>query len=73
MAAHTQAGIRTSDNRFAQELEYLYKRLATVDNLIRTLEDYARVRLEPAHPAVQEKQPDRAALENAGQGRLRTA
>ena len=72
MAAHTQAGIRTSDNRFAQEFEYLYKRLATVDNLIRTLEDYARVRLEPV-PAVQDKQPDRAGLENAGQGRLRTA
>jgi hypothetical protein len=55
MALKRPAGSSASDNRFAEELDYLYKRLHTVDNLIRTLEDYDRIRPKPAHLRIQEK------------------
>jgi hypothetical protein len=43
-----RAGTIVSDKRFGEELEYLYKRLATVNNLIRTLEEYDQNRPRPA-------------------------
>ena len=55
MALKRPAGSVTLDNRFAEELEYLYKRLYTVDNLIRTLEAYDRQRPKPAHLTIREK------------------
>jgi len=39
---------------YNQELDYLYRRLATVNNLIRSLEEYERHRPKPA-PLAQEK------------------
>lgn len=55
MALKRPAGSVTSENRFAEELDYLYKRLYTVDNLIRTLEEYDRQRPKPAHLTIREK------------------
>ena len=49
------AGSVASDNRFAEELDYLYKRLYTVDNLIRTLEEYDRQRPKHAQLTIREK------------------
>ena len=43
-----RAGTAVPDKRFGEELEYLYKRLATVNNLIRTLEEYDQIRPRPA-------------------------
>jgi hypothetical protein len=55
MPSKRPAGSTAADNRFAEELEYLYKRLYTVNNLIRTLEEYDRHRPKPAHLTIQEK------------------
>jgi hypothetical protein len=51
----TQAGASASDNRFAEELEYLYQRLTTVNNLIRTLEEYDLHRPKPARLPIRER------------------
>jgi len=48
MSMKPQAGNPTIDKRFADELNYLYQRLSTVNNLIRTLEEYDQVRPKPA-------------------------
>ena len=44
MPLDNPAGSSEPEQEFEQELEYLYKRLSTVDNLIRTLEDYEQYR-----------------------------
>jgi hypothetical protein len=54
MPAKTPTGT-SSNNRFAEELAYLYQRLSTVDNLIRTLEEYDRLRPRPAQLPIHEK------------------
>jgi len=55
MASKRSTGSSPSENPFAKELEYLYHRLYTVNNLIRTLEDYDRIRPKPAKFTIQEK------------------
>ena len=55
MPLKIQAGSVAADHRFAEELEYLYKRLQSVNNLIRTLEEYDRQRPKPARFPITEK------------------
>jgi hypothetical protein len=55
MTLKISAGTTSSDNRFAEELTYLYKRLSTVNDLIRTLEQYDRLRPKPAELPIREK------------------
>jgi hypothetical protein len=55
MPSKMPTGTSASDNRFAEELAYLYKRLSTVTNLIRTLEEYDRLRPRPAQVSMHEK------------------
>lgn len=42
--AKNQLGSSPQETRFTEELSYLYKRLETVENLIRTIENYDRLR-----------------------------
>ena len=55
MAQKRRAGSTVTDNRFSEELKYLYKRLATVDNLIRTLEQYDSLRPKLTRLPIEEK------------------
>jgi len=55
MPSKMPTGTSASDNRFAEELAYLYKRLSTVTNLIRSLEEYDRLRPRPAQVPMHEK------------------
>ena len=40
-----------TDEDFQEELEYLYQRLSAVNNLIRSLEQYDKLRPKPAEVA----------------------
>lgn len=44
MPLNLQASCGENDEALQQELEYLYKRLSTIDNLIYSLEQYDRYR-----------------------------
>jgi hypothetical protein len=55
MPSKMPTGTSASDHRFAEELAYLYKRLSTVNSLIRTLEEYDRLRPRPAELPIREK------------------
>ena len=48
MSPNNPAQIAVPTRDFHQELEYLYRRLSTVNNLIRLLEEYNRFRPQPA-------------------------
>src|SRR3954454_18090663 len=47
MTAKIQAGYTKPGNGYEREIKYLYQRLATVNNLIRRLEEYDMARPRP--------------------------
>ena len=56
MLSNLQAGCSEENDSKKQELEFLYKRLATIDNLIHSLEQYDQYRKASA-PLGTEKTP----------------
>jgi hypothetical protein len=49
------AHLEPAEGKYAQELQYLYRRLHSVENLIRTLEAYDLLRPKPIQIPITEK------------------
>ena len=55
MGLNTHTGSSAPEHRFADELEYLYKRLATVNSLISAIEEYDLRRPKPVELPTRER------------------
>jgi hypothetical protein len=57
MKVHRLAGKTEVERALKEELEYLYKRLSTINDLIRSLERYDQYRREPLPVRPQNEEP----------------
>jgi hypothetical protein len=55
MPLKMDTGSSATNRAYIQELKYLQKRLNTLNNLIRTLEQYDRIRPKPAKISLEER------------------
>jgi hypothetical protein len=57
MKVHRLAGKSDVDRALKEELDYLYKRLSTINDLIRSLEQYDQYSREPLPVSPQNEEP----------------